>query len=99
MSERMQKIFGSIYESVCYNYQIIKWSSLNILHALSTSLFKILLYRQWHDVSKVFQEKLTASHVYNKFLETDQKSYKEDQRFPYFNSVKIIIIAMDSDLS
>lgn len=30
------KIFGSIYESVCYNYQIIKWSSLNILNALST---------------------------------------------------------------
>lgn len=27
------KIFGSIYESVCYNYQIIKPSSLNILSA------------------------------------------------------------------
>lgn len=76
------KIFGSIYESVCYNYQIIKRSSLNILSPLSKSVFKIMLNRQWYDVSKIFQEKSTL-HIYNKVLEQDQKSTKEDQRFPY----------------
>lgn len=60
---RNAKIFGSIYENVCYNYQIIKWPSLNILSALSKSLFKIILNRQWCELSDIPGEMNCLTHL------------------------------------